>query len=1002
MGSEKMLEMATLGRPFSLGMLYDRRQDILIPGLTLWDCDGLEKDKTENSQPNSEFEIVASESIEDKISALNVEASLKASFLGGLVKVEGSAKYLNDQRTSKNQARVTLKYKTTTKFQALSMNHLGRGNVKHPYVFDQKIATHVVAGILYGAQAFFVFEQEKSDTESHQDIQGNLKVMIEKIPCLSIEGKGSLNLEDKDIEKIRKFSCKFHGDFLLEKTPTTFQDAVEVYQSLPKLLGASGENAVPIKVWLLPLTILDSSAAKLVREISVGLIQEVQGVLEELGELEIRCNDAIRNITTQQFPQISKKLKHFKNMCSEFRLGFQQTLAKKLPSIRGGGEEESELIEVLKMKISSPFNGKNLNQWMDCKDREIYILKSFTRKMKNTKIIPSQSSLHEELFSADHALCFVFTSLERHEPYLSAMFNYLKGRTETDESHTYDVEKEQWYLSRSLTDEIRTKVKLFTDFAEANQENTNIKFLAVGLTDNKHEGSTIYLYKDCFPISENFEPPSKPESVTAVDINHASVTLNISPPLFGAKHITSYSVEYCVSGENEWEQKIESITAEITVSHLKPNSEYLFRCRAVTYAGVGPANLISNPIKTLPCSPPEKCQVEPQSSEILVSWEKPAKLGPDVQILSYIVEYANTTNSSNVEDLLWNQTRSRSENAIISGLDHETEYAVRVRCDCGGAGRSKESKIVKACTTKSKCVLLVDYLKNISKKKSQVSNFPSVYQLPLRHDDVDIDGCTRYTFGKESLRPNRTIMLLGATGSGKSALIDGMINYIVGVDWKDSFRFKLINEYSSRCQAYTQTQDVTVYRIYHQDGFKIPYSLTVIDTPGFGNTRGKSTDQEITKKIQRIFSSADGVTEINAIGFVTEACLTCLTATHKYVFNSVLSIFGKDIAENLIMLVTFSDGRKPQVLQPLMAFDVPCPKDDFGFPIHFKFNNSALFAHNKCQEHNAMDDESAEYEDISISEMFWKMEMKNMKKLFAALETMTSTSLLMNKEVLKH
>ncbi|XP_038135718.1 verrucotoxin subunit beta-like [Cyprinodon tularosa] len=571
MGSEKMLEMATLGRPFSLGMLYDRRQDIPIPGLTLWDCDGLEKDKTENSQPNSEFEIVASESIEDKISALNVEASLKASFLGGLVKVEGSAKYLNDQRTSKNQARVTLKYKTTTKFQALSMNHLGRGNVKHPYVFDQKIATHVVTGILYGAQAFFVFEQEKSDTESHQDIQGNLKVMIEKIPCLSIEGKGSLNLEDKDIEKIRKFSCKFHGDFLLEKTPTTFQDAVEVYQSLPKLLGASGENAVPIKVWLLPLTILDSSAAKLVREISVGLIQEVQGVLEELSELEIRCNDAIRNITTQQFPQISKKLKHFKNMCSEFRLGFQQTLAKKLPSIRGGGEEESELIEVLKMKISSPFNGKNLNQWMDCKDREIYILKSFTRKMKNTKIIPSQSSLHEELFSADHALCFVFTSLERHEPYLSAMFNYLKGRTETDESHTYDVEKEQWYLSRSLTDEIRTKVKIFTDFAEANQENTNIKFLAVGLTDNKHEGSTIYLYKDCFPISENFEPPSKPESVTAVDINHASVTLNISPPLFGAKHITSYSVEYCVSGENEWEQKIESITAEITVSHLKPN-----------------------------------------------------------------------------------------------------------------------------------------------------------------------------------------------------------------------------------------------------------------------------------------------------------------------------------------------------------------------------------------------------------------------------------------------
>lgn len=167
-------------------------------GLTLWDRDDLEKYKSETPQPNSNFEIVASESIEDKSSALDVEASLKASFLGGLVKVEGSAKYLNDQMTSKNQDRVTLQYKATTKFQELSMNHLGRGNMKHQYVFKNKIATHVVTGILYGAQAFFVFDKQKSETENHQDIQGNLKVLIEKIPKLSIKGEGSLHIEDKD------------------------------------------------------------------------------------------------------------------------------------------------------------------------------------------------------------------------------------------------------------------------------------------------------------------------------------------------------------------------------------------------------------------------------------------------------------------------------------------------------------------------------------------------------------------------------------------------------------------------------------------------------------------------------------------------------------------------------------------------------------------------------------------------------------------------------------
>ncbi|KAF3857757.1 hypothetical protein F7725_010958 [Dissostichus mawsoni] len=283
-GSE-MMEVAALGRPFSLGMLYDCRNDSLVPG----------------------------------------------KFLGGLVQVGGSAKYLNDSKTSKNHASVTLNYQATTKFHELSMNQLGRDNVKHPYVFEKGIATHVVTGILYGAQAFFVFDREVSVNENHRDIQGNLKVMIKNISSLSIDGEGSLKMEDKDKANIlwRLFDSK---------PPTSFQEAVEVYQSLPKLLGANGENAVPVKVWLLPLTCLDSTAAKLVRQISIGLVQECQSVLEDFSDLEMRFNDALRTQTAQQFPQIGKKLKTFKQ--SALSSNWNSTNpGKETPSIR---EEEKK------------------------------------------------------------------------------------------------------------------------------------------------------------------------------------------------------------------------------------------------------------------------------------------------------------------------------------------------------------------------------------------------------------------------------------------------------------------------------------------------------------------------------------------------------------------------------------------------------------------------------------------------------------------------------------
>ncbi|CAL1586880.1 unnamed protein product [Knipowitschia caucasica] len=110
-------------------------------GITLWDLEELHNDMREMAQPNSTFEIISSESISEKSSSLGVEASLKASFLFGLVQVEGSAKYLNDTKTSKQQARVTLQYKTTTHFKELTMNHLGQGNMKHQYVFDKGLAT---------------------------------------------------------------------------------------------------------------------------------------------------------------------------------------------------------------------------------------------------------------------------------------------------------------------------------------------------------------------------------------------------------------------------------------------------------------------------------------------------------------------------------------------------------------------------------------------------------------------------------------------------------------------------------------------------------------------------------------------------------------------------------------------------------------------------------------------------------------------------------------------
>jgi hypothetical protein len=84
---------------------------------------------------------------------------------------------------------------------------------------------------------------------------------------------------------------------------------------------------------------------------------------------------------------------------------------------------------------------------------------------------------------------------------------------------------------------------------------------------------------------------------------------------------------------------------------------------------------------------------------------------------------------------------------------------------------------------------------------------------------------------KEKERGHKVVVLLGAAGCGKSAVVNGMINYILGVEWSDPFRFCVVNE-AIQDENVSQTISITSYSIYYKEGMKIPYDFTIIDTPG--------------------------------------------------------------------------------------------------------------------------------------------------------------------------
>lgn len=169
-----------------------------------------------------------------------------------------------------------------------------------------------------------------------------------------------------------------------------------------------------------------------------------------------------------------------------------------------------------------------------------------------------------------------------------------------------------------------------------------------------------------------------------------------------------------------------------------------------------------------------------------------------------------------------------------------------------------------------------------------------------------------------------------------------------------------------------------------RDGSRLKYILNIIDTPGFGDTRGLERDQCTIDQIRHLFSEtgAKGVLFLDAVCFIVKAPDARLTVSQKHIFSSIMSLFGKDIESNICTLVTFADGAQPPVLASLKEANLP-------FGSIFQFNNSALFAENK------------HLVSTSLSSMFWDMGCKSFKEFFDKIDNFTTRSLSQTKDVLQ-
>ena len=220
-----------------------------------------------------------------------------------------------------------------------------------------------------------------------------------------------------------------------------------------------------------------------------------------------------------------------------------------------------------------------------------------------------------------------------------------------------------------------------------------------------------------------------------------------------------------------------------------------------------------------------------------------------------------------------------------------------------------------------------DSMSTSTNSVSAPPSIPNEFGLPKAKYDLskykkidEVNGMTYYLYSEKQPQSNhnlvkqyyfdefedvnnykdaKIILFVGKTGDGKTTAINAFFNVIKGVKLEDKFRFILIKEpEKEKDQSKSQTDGVHIY--YIKDELNRP--IIILDSQGFGDTRGLPFDQKVIDAFAYIFSEV--IDHINAISFIVKSTDARLDINLKYIINQVSGLFSEDISINFFALAT--------------------------------------------------------------------------------------------------
>ncbi|CAF2997240.1 unnamed protein product [Rotaria socialis] len=353
MASADAIERQTVCRRRFIGSLYDIRTDKL-EGTNLFKNKLPAEFIDVSDNARTSYELLFNNSQKETFDKMNIEASLKLSLMTGILDITGSAKYLKETKIDSLTIRVTYVYKVKTKQEQLHIAMAGLSDYFSADALENPNATHVVTGIMWGANVAATFEQVVENLEEVQKVEGSLSAVLKSLP---ISGEAKFDLQNKDKFKFEKLQISLSGNILIDECPQNIEDVMRVFKTIPSRIKTLNEGkGQQLTFVLYPLKRMaeifkhELQINRMIREVSHLVVMRIEDIFEEISTGKRKFNDFLNEMKPWEHYiscdwRDTIHQKQAERIVAEVKT--QRELSTLLQNIRGGQAEESEMERLL-------------------------------------------------------------------------------------------------------------------------------------------------------------------------------------------------------------------------------------------------------------------------------------------------------------------------------------------------------------------------------------------------------------------------------------------------------------------------------------------------------------------------------------------------------------------------------------------------------------------------------------------------------------------------------